>query len=909
MHKVESEESTKPNLISESSLSKIEKEESSDDEENEHENDGEDEEGKNTNSKIDCKTNTNNDTRNIQTFSSKTKAQLDVKETEQKTESESKNIYQQIKQESHLKYQVENNSKNSEEESSSDDEPETKIIKADQPKNIISNLKEQNSSSSSEEDNEEKDDDLIESRQEAVESQTEASKPIKSRMNIIDSYINRPKEEIKPKDMNTVLAEKRDSKVDSLKKTVNNVPNLQIKDKQQTLSKSSKEENQEDSESNSLNSNRLESERNSTIDNSSSKDENNTSESLRNRSTKPLVPKQPKIKKKKAKKQHIEEDQNVIDYSHIYSSFYDIFNSYIQNPKYFDPSVTLRETRNLYSSYISLMDSNILFAAPQFKFDAAPLEKTYYDYAVPNHYVMTGKNLNDMELEVKNRDNDMLRQAYTQAQLKERYMKLKKMDEESIVQENIEKIKQELKKNELIDLDKEPTLFFRVIKNRQEVYDIITRAFARKRRWNELPHGLDLRNSWNFLWSWSKIRIDISKLLVWQKWNHFPQSRQMCRKDNLKKNIERAIKLSPTWQRNFSIIPETYILPKEYIAFIESFSEKEEDEGLLNLWISKPVALSRGRGITVINDITMVNYGEPIIIQRYLKNPMLINGFKFDLRIYVLVTSFNPLEAFIYKEGFARISTIPYSLDPNQVTNKFVHLTNYSIQKKNISKDEWDEVDSAYSGTKISLASLRNYFKKKGLNFDNTWRQIIEVVVKSLVACQNEINYNPWWFELYGYDIIIDDTGKWWLVEINSSPSLARDHLLDDIIKQRLIDDTIDLVEPVDFDRKRLFEVMERRITQDIKQSTSASGTNAKQYIMNRDLTYILNGAVPRAYGEEPKMMGNYEKIAPSKMSDKYIKMVGGQKMFGSLMKVNPQNNGKDDPNSNIDKDDTISIN
>ena len=78
---------------------------------------------------------------------------------------------------------------------------------------------------------------------------------------------------------------------------------------------------------------------------------------------------------------------------------------------------------------------------------------------------------------------------------------------------------------------------------------------------------------------------------------------------------------------------------------------------------------------------------------------------------------------------------------------------------------------------------------------------------------------------------------------------------------------------------------------------------------MNKDLTYILNGAVPRAYGEEPKMMGNYEKIAPSKMSDKYIKMVGGQKMFGSLMKVNPQNNGKDDPISNIDKDDTISIN
>ena len=140
---------------------------------------------------------------------------------------------------------------------------------------------------------------------------------------------------------------------------------------------------------------------------------------------------------------------------------------------------------------------------------------------------MTGMNLNDMELEVKNRDNELMRQAYTQAQLKQRYQKLKKMDEQSIVQENIDKIKAELKKNKLIDIDREPALFFRVIKNKTEVYDIITRAFSRKKRWNELPHGLDLRNSWNFMWSWSKIRIDISKLIVWQKCNHFPQAKQL----------------------------------------------------------------------------------------------------------------------------------------------------------------------------------------------------------------------------------------------------------------------------------------------------------------------------------------------------------------------------------------------
>lgn len=51
------------------------------------------------------------------------------------------------------------------------------------------------------------------------------------------------------------------------------------------------------------------------------------------------------------------------------------------------------------------------------------------------------------------------------------------------------------------------------------------------------------------------------------------------------------------------------------------------------------------------------------------------------MRIYVFVTSFNPLEAFIYKEGFARFSTVPFSLDPNKKEDRLIHLTNYSVQK------------------------------------------------------------------------------------------------------------------------------------------------------------------------------------------------------------------------------------
>lgn len=246
-----------------------------------------------------------------------------------------------------------------------------------------------------------------------------------------------------------------------------------------------------------------------------------------------------------------------------------------------------------------------------------------------------------------------------------------------------------------------------MIKNKSEVYDIISRSFNRQRGWQELPHGFDLRNSWNFMWSWSKITLDLNKLLVWQKVNHFVGNKNVSRKDFLKRNIERAQKMSPKANTTFNIMPLTFVLPKEYVGFLEAFSEFEEQEGKLNYWIMKPAAKSRGRGIEVLNDISSVIYGEPMIMQRYLKNPLLLNGYKFDMRIYVLVTSVNPLELFIYKQGFGRFSTVPFNLDPTDKANKYIHLTNVSINKHNAAGMDGDNRDEIAGGTKVSLETLK----------------------------------------------------------------------------------------------------------------------------------------------------------------------------------------------------------
>lgn len=253
-------------------------------------------------------------------------------------------------------------------------------------------------------------------------------------------------------------------------------------------------------------------------------------------------------------------------------------------------------------------------------------------------------------------------------------------------------------------------MFYRVIKNKSEVYDIITRSFSRKQRWQELPHGLDLRNTWNLLWSWSKIKSDLQKLIVFQRANHFVGAKNVSRKDFLKSNIERARNQGAKAKKEFNIMPLTYILPKEYVEFLTVFSDLEDKEGRMNYWIMKPSASSRGRGIQLVNEISQITYGEPMIVQKYIKNPLLLNGYKFDLRIYVLVTSVNPLEAFIYKEGFGRFSTAPFTLDPNDKGNKYIHLTNYSINKNNLKNYDVDKKDRQFGGTKVSLGTLRKTF-------------------------------------------------------------------------------------------------------------------------------------------------------------------------------------------------------
>ncbi|KAH8097924.1 hypothetical protein JL720_843 [Aureococcus anophagefferens] len=355
-------------------------------------------------------------------------------------------------------------------------------------------------------------------------------------------------------------------------------------------------------------------------------------------------------------------------------------------------------------------------------------------------------------------------------------------------------------------------LHFRVNSSRPEVFDIVTQVLTRrdgglKGAWEELPNGLGLKTTWNLLWTWSRPRINyahlgagkesdmpnfkdgrcpLAHLLTWQKVNHYPHAKHLTRKDFLARSIGRCRHLAATGGGGkhagfFDLCPETYLLPAEYSALVAAHVDKQK-RGAKPTWIMKPVGLSRGRGISVVSSIEDVTYADPVVVQAYLDRPRLLGGHKFDLRLYVLVTSFAPLEAFLYREGFARVATKPFSAPGDDNGDKFVHLTNASIQKHG--GQEKGELygplagagpDEA-GGTKCSLDFLWRRLRREDPTFDEArvWDGVRELVLKSLVCVEDSIPHQPNSFELFGYDVLIDADSRCWLIEVNASPSMAR---------------------------------------------------------------------------------------------------------------------------------------
>jgi len=92
--------------------------------------------------------------------------------------------------------------------------------------------------------------------------------------------------------------------------------------------------------------------------------------------------------------------------------------------------------------------------------------------------------------------------------------------------------------------------------------------------------------------------------------------------------------------------------------------------------------MSQGQGIFLTRNFEDINPHFHMVAQHYITNPLLMEGLKFDLRIYVLLFGVNPLRIYVWEDGLARFATAPYEQPTmKNVRNMYMHLTNYAINK------------------------------------------------------------------------------------------------------------------------------------------------------------------------------------------------------------------------------------
>ncbi|KAJ8352745.1 hypothetical protein SKAU_G00242210 [Synaphobranchus kaupii] len=280
----------------------------------------------------------------------------------------------------------------------------------------------------------------------------------------------------------------------------------------------------------------------------------------------------------------------------------------------------------------------------------------------------------------------------------------------------------------------------------------------------------------------------------YQKLNHFPGSFQIGRKDRLWRNLSKMqVRFG---KQEFSFFPRTFVLPHD----IKLLRKAWDSTGTRQKWIIKPPASARGIGIQVIHKWSQLPNRRPLLVQKYLHKPYLISGNKFDLRIYVYVSCYDPLRVYIFTDGLVRFASCKYSSSMKSLSNKFMHLTNYSVNKKN-SEYQSNSDDKACQGHKWALKALWHYLGSRGVNTILIWEKIKDIVIKTIIAADPYVNTlvkmnvrSPYsCHELFGFDVMLDENLRPWLLEVNISPSLHSNTPLDANIKGQMIRDLMNL--------------------------------------------------------------------------------------------------------------------
>ncbi|GIY64665.1 tubulin polyglutamylase TTLL6 [Caerostris darwini] len=306
----------------------------------------------------------------------------------------------------------------------------------------------------------------------------------------------------------------------------------------------------------------------------------------------------------------------------------------------------------------------------------------------------------------------------------------------------------------------------------------------------------DYKDCWILAWTdGTQTMENYAKMEPFQRINHFPGMGEICKKDSLSNNMKRMKKLLP---RSYSFYPLTFCLPDEAVA-LTRYCEHRQSE----VFIIKPDRNCQGIGIDIVKGLPNIKKYRNVVCQKYICKPLLMNRFKFDLRLYVLITSISPLKIYIYKEGLVRLATVAYK-KPNakNLHKKKMHLTNYAINKHT---DDQNSEEPSDCCCKKSLYDLDKLLISSGISTSKLWSSIDGIIVKTIFSALPVLEHlfstafpisrpiSPC-FELLGFDILLNNCGEPYLLEVNRSPSLGGSLPFDKELKQNLIRNVLNMV-------------------------------------------------------------------------------------------------------------------
>ncbi|XP_076281359.1 tubulin monoglutamylase TTLL4 [Lasioglossum baleicum] len=409
-------------------------------------------------------------------------------------------------------------------------------------------------------------------------------------------------------------------------------------------------------------------------------------------------------------------------------------------------------------------------------------------------------------------------------------------------------------------------------------------------------------SDWSAVWYPSfRDTSKYQRLKNYQKVNSIPGSHNLGNKDLLWLNLSKMMK---KFKHEYNFMPRTYILPRE----IHKFEYVWQKYRVGGTWIIKPPTSGRGQGIKVINQWWEIPKWHSMIVQRYISRPRLINGSKFDLRVYVLVTSVNPTRIYIYKEGLVRFASVRYIRGMN-LSDKCMHLTNTSVNKLNPGYVMNDGLN-ALRAHKWSFGNLWSHLSEEGMDVAELWSKIKDIVIKTLIAAESSMNaaisenltsrYTS--YELYGFDVLLDETFKPWLLEVNILPSLHTDSALDTIIKGPLVRNVLNMAgyqvpktsqtsaknscrkyDSIGHDAK-LYS-MSLSLPEKTKQNEINAMQSREEYL-DRIVETLTRDDIRQLirYEDELTQIGDFEKIFPTKDAYPYLRFFEVERYYDRLL-------------------------